>query len=271
MTKQRNESIFSLIFFFFSSFLFLSIISSLFIENFEDLLSILLRPNNLFVQLSRILLFLAICFFIYLIQSKRKKDSKKSISMLFFGIFIFLSLLLISIFSVPKNSNLSVLDIYEFDNNYLVVNSAKELVIDSFVFIYFITIPLLGFFYKKIIFDNYFYKTYIKEIAPSLNVSIMFLFGYCIRAYDFHSLFSIIDFILSVVSIALFVKIIFSLKSSVTFYVIINLFILIFGFILVVACWDSLRNLDLYYSSLFFYTIGLLYWFCNILAESMKA
>lgn len=269
MTKQKNELIFSLIFFFFSSFFFLSIVSSLFIDNFGDLLDIFLRPNNIFIQLSRILLFIAICILIYLIQSNAREDSRKHIYMASFGIFVFLSLLLISILSSPKDNNLDgILDIYDLDNSYLVVNSLKKLIIDSFVFIYFIAIPLLVFFHKKNIFNNnHFYKTYIKEAAPSLSVSIIFLFGYCIRIYDFYNLFSMIDFVLSLVSIVLFVRIIFSLRSTITFYNIVNLLILFFGFILIVFCSYLLEQFDLYYANLFFYTIGLLYWFFNILID----
>ncbi|RDU57515.1 hypothetical protein [Helicobacter sp. MIT 99-5507] len=266
MTKQKNEFIFSLIFFFFSSFFFLSIISSLFIDNFVDLLDIFLRPNNIFVQLSRILLFIAICILIYLIQSSIRKDSKKYIYMALFGIFIFLSLLIIS-FALPQDNLDGFLDVYDLDDNHLVINSIEELIIDSFVFIYFITIPLFIFFYKKNLFNNYFYKTYIKEIMPSLNVSIIFLFGYCIRVYDFDNFLSAIDFVLSLASIILFARIIFSLKSSITFYNIVNLFILIFGFILFILCSHLLEQFYLYYANLFFYTIGLLYWFFNILIE----
>ena len=258
---QKNEFIFSIVFFFFSSFFFLTIISSLFVDNFGDLLDIFLSPNNLFIQLTRILLFSAICVLIYLLQSKKNKY------IYIFGIFVFLSLLLISLFSPKDKSEDIFFDIYELDNRYLVVNSTKELIIDSVVFVYFITIPLLSFFYKKNIFDNYFYKTYIKEFAPSLNVSIIFLFGYCLRAYDFNDLFSMIDFVLSLCSIVLFARIIFSLKSFITFYNIVNLFILVFGFILIIFCSYLLGKFDLYYASLLFYAIGLLYWFFNILTQ----
>ena len=201
MTKQKNEFIFSLIFFFFSSFFFTIILSSLFIGNFEDLLSIIVRQDGLFVKLLRIALFIGICICIYCIQVNRSKYPKKYTSILLFGILLFSSLLLISILSSPNYSGIDwVLNMYYLDNH-LAINSAKEMIIDSVVFIYFITIPMLGFFYKRKLFDNYFYKTYIKEMAPSLNISIIFLFGYSIRVYDFNSAASMIDFVLSLFSI----------------------------------------------------------------------
>lgn len=270
MTKHKNEVIFSLIFFFFSSFFFITITSSLFIANFEDLLSIILRQDGLFIKLLRVLLFIGICISIYFMQANKSKYGKKYILTSLFGIFIFSSLLLISIFSSTNDEDIDgMLNLYYVDNN-IVINSAKELVIDSFVFVYFITIPMLGFFYNRKLFNNYFYKTYIQERLPSLNISIIFLFGYSIRAYDFNHISSIIDFILSSFSILVFVKIAFSLRNTITIHSIINLFILVIGFFIVVMCWRFLQACNLYYASLFFYAIGLLYWFFNILAESMQ-
>ncbi len=271
MTKQKNEFIFSLIFFFFSSFFFITILSSLFISNFEDLLGIILRQDGLFTKLLRVLLFIGICVSIYLMQVNRFKYQKKYTPILLFGIFIFSSLLLINILSSPNHNSVDgILNMYYIDSN-IITSSAKELVIDSFVFIYFITIPMLGFFYKRKLFDNYFYKTYIKEIAPSLNISIIFLFGYSIRVYDFYSVSSMIDFALSAFSILVFIKTSFNLRKSITFYSIINLSILVIGFIVIVLCWELLQTCNLYYASLLFYAIGLLYWFFNIVAESMRA
>ncbi len=271
MTKQKNEFIFSLIFFFFSSFFFTIILSSLFIGNFEDLLSIIVRQDGLFVKLLRIALFIGICICIYCIQVNRSKYPKKYTSILLFGILLFSSLLLISILSSPNYSGIDgVLNMYYLDNH-LAINSAKEMIIDSVVFIYFITIPMLEFFYKRKLFDNYFYKTYIKEMAPSLNISIIFLFGYSIRVYDFNSAASMIDFVLSLFSILIFMKITFSLRDAITLHSVINLLILVIGFAIIVLCWKLLQTCNLYYASLLFYAIGLLYWFFNILAESMRS
>lgn len=264
MTKQKIEMIFSLLFFFFSLFLFLSIISSLFIDNFENLLLILLKPEGFFVQITRVVLFFSFCFALYLYKTRYIKKYRKYNNFVLFGIFLFMILLLISLFFNPKSDDLqNVLEIYSYKESDF-FTSVKKLFVDSIVFIYFVIIPALSFSYKKKVYDSYFYQTYIREIAPSLNISIVFLFGYIIQEYNFDNFYSIIDFLLSILGIALFVRIAIGLRHVVTPYNIINILILICGFITFILSSELLEKCNLYYASSFFYTLGLLYWFLNI-------
>lgn len=267
MTNQKIDIFFSLLFFFFSSFLFLSILSSTLIDNFENLLLIMLRPNGFFISATRFILFCGFVIAIYLYQSSKENQTKKYKSFILFGSFLFLTLFLISIFSYQYNFYENVLEIYSYNANYSLFNSVKELVFDVIIFIYFITIPAFSFFYKKKIYDSYFYQTYIREITPSFNVSIIFLFGYVIQKYNFSNFYSIIDFALSVFSVTLFIRIAIILRKNITLYSVVNVLILFFGFIIFIISNQLLQNANLHFASFFFYSIGLLYWFLNILLK----
>ncbi|RAX52270.1 hypothetical protein CCY99_07725 [Helicobacter sp. 16-1353] len=265
MTKQKIEMIFSLLFFFFSLFLFLSIISSLLIVNFDNLLLIMLKPDGFFVQITRIVLFCGFCFSLYLYKTRYIKKDRKYNNFIIFGMFLFIILLLTNIFFNPKGDDLqNMLEIYSYKESHTIINSTKKLFFDSVVFIYFVMIPALSFFYKRRVYDSYFYQTYIREIAPSLNVSIIFLFGYVIQEYDFSNIYSIIDIILSIFSIALFLRIAISSRYAITLYSVVNLFLLCCGFIIFILSRNLLEQCNLFYASSFFYALGLLYWFLNI-------
>lgn len=263
MTRQKVEMIFSLIFFFFASFLFVVIISSEFVPNFDNLLPILLKPSGFFVTLSRILLFCGIILSIYLFfqQSSNKKYRQFGI----FGIFMFIALLSISILSSISDNELEkMINLYNYKESNLLIENIKRIIIDSVVFAYFILIPAFSFFNKKRFYDNYFYKTYLQEIAPSLNTSIIFLFGYSIETYSVNNVYSVIDLGLSIIFIIVFLRIAFALRDSISFYTIMNMLVLIIGFIIFLCTSDILLKGNLYYIGIFFYCIGLLYWFLNI-------
>lgn len=263
MSRQKVEMIFSLIFFFFASFLFVVIISSEFVPNFDNLLPILLKPSGFFVTLSRILLFCGIVLSIYLFFKKSSNRKFKQFAV--FGFFAFVALLSISILSGMSDNELErMTNIYSYKESNLLVENTKRIIIDSVVFAYFILIPAFSFFNKKRFYDNYFYKTYLQEIAPSLNTSIIFLFGYSIETYSVNNVYSIIDLSLSVIFIIVFLRIAFALRDTISFYTIMNMLILIVGFIVFLCTSDILIKGNLYYIGIFFYCIGLLYWFLNI-------
>lgn len=263
MTRTKLEMIFSLIFFFFSSFFFITIITSSLFNNFENFLFITLKPNGFFITLSRILLFVGLSLAFYLFFTKHKSKKYKRFNL--FGIGIFAILFFLSIISSSNNNELNnVINLYEQKEDYIIVENIKKLVIDSIIFVCFIFFPLLSYFYKKRIYDSYFYKTYIQSVSPSLNTSIMFLFGYTIDSYSFTRISSIIDATLAFFCIILFLRIALNLKNTISFFTIINFLVLVVGFIIFLSSYNLLSHGNLYYASIFFYSIGLLYWFLNI-------
>lgn len=260
MTRHNIHIIFSLLFFFFSSFLFFSIICSALIDNFDNLLVILFRQNGLFYNLT--MLVFAIGFFISIyFNASRKIYNIRYENFIFFGSCIFATLIIINILlnSYAKQDEI-ILDIYTY-SYYSYFNSINNLLIDSIVFIYFILIPMLNFLYKEKIYKNYFYKTHLKDVIPSLNVSIICLFGYTIHIYNSYY---VIDIILVSVCIIMFIRIAISSKEIVTFYTIINMLILIIGFMIFLFSKQLLSQLNLYIASTFFYSIALVFWYLNI-------
>lgn len=260
MIRQKTEVIFSLIFFFFASFLFVAIIFSKFITNFENLLPIMLKQDGLFVMLSRILLVCGIILAIYLF-SKQKSNKNRYFNI--FGLFVF-GILLIGSIILPSSNNdefNNIVNIYSYKENNILISNIK-LVIDNIVFICFILMPIFKFFDKKNIYDNYFYKNYIQELAPLLNIIIIFLFGYSIRVYN-TDFYSIATLCLILVFIVIILRIAFILKDTISFYSIMNIFLLIIGLSLSLCSSDIFLRGNAYYIGLFFYCIGLVYWFLN--------
>lgn len=264
MTRQNVEMVFSLLFFFFSSFFFMVIISSNLFNNFDNLIFIILKPGGFFLFLSEILLFagvmLSIYFYIAWVRGKRLNQLKRFV---LGGGFVFIVLLLFSILNnVGQNDVEKMLNNYKDDLG--LVESIKKLIIDSIVFICFIVVPLLNYFYKKHILHNYFYRSYLQNILPSLNTSIFFLFGYVIGSYDFRNISSIIDFSLCLFCVILFAKIAFNLRHDISFWTVVNFLVLMSGFIVFIVTSKILENGNLYYASVFFYILAFLYWFVNI-------
>lgn len=263
LTRQTNEMIFSLIFFFFASFLFIAIIASQAIPNFDNLLPIMLKPNGFFVTLGRIAL--VVGFFISLYNFfTRKIRNRIYTNFTIFASVLFAMLFMLSILSNFSGSELDrMVNIYSYNDHSNIVRNIKKIIIDSVVFIYFILIPIIGFFYKRHIYDSYFYQTYLREIAPSINTSIFFLFGYSVESYSLN-VRPAIDFALSLICILLFLRIAFSLRKTISFYSVMNLLVLIVGFVLFLYSSQTLSKGNFYYVGIFFYTIGLLYWYINI-------
>ncbi|RDU61649.1 hypothetical protein CQA44_08390 [Helicobacter sp. MIT 14-3879] len=192
---------------------------------------------------------------------KNKTNKKFSL----FGFAIFSTIFTFSMLSNINDNELDrMINIYNYKDTNIIIESIKNIIVDSLVFVYFILIPVISFFYKKRVYDSYFYQTYLREIAPSLNTSIMFLFGYSIESYSFSSLYSVIDFILNISFIALFLRIAFNLKDTISFYTIMNILLLIIGFIIFLLSSEVLSRGNLYYIGIFFYSIGLLHWYLNI-------
>lgn len=265
MTKDRIQMVFSLIFFFFSSFLFLSIIFSICIDNFDNLLLILFRNNGMFFYLTRILLFVGLCFAIYLYISRSKLGVQSKRYFIFVSLCAIGFILLLCVSFLTNNNVNEVENLVDIDSNnyYSFVKAIKSLVIDSVSFIYFVLIPFISYFmYQKKNKGGYFYQTYIKEIVPSINVSVIFLFGYCINIYT--NIFYIIDIVLIVCSIILLLQLAIHGKEVISFYTIVNLIILISLFLLIIFSSKFLSQVDMYPASVFFYALGLLYWFLNI-------
>ncbi len=266
LTREKNEMIFSLIFFFFACFLFIGIITSRAIPNFDNLLPIMLKPNGFFVTLSRIVLFLG--FVLSLYGFFTRKDHRMR-SRLYGNWTIFASVLFMLLFALSVLSNYSadeldkMINIYSYNEPSELVRNIKKTIIDSAVFVYFILIPIASFFYKKRVYDSYFYQTYLREVSPSMNTSIFFLFGYSVESYSL-TMRPIIDCSLSVICILLFVRIAFSLRKTISFYSVMNLIVLIVGFGLFLYSAEVLSRGNFYYVGIFFYTIGLLYWYLNI-------
>ena len=156
-----------------------------------------------------------------------------------------------------------MMNIYSYNEPSEVVRNIKKTIIDSVVFVYFILIPIISFFYKKRVYDSYFYQTYLREVSPSMNTSIFFLFGYSVESYSL-TMRPIIDCVLSIICIALFVRIAISLRKTISFYSVMNLVILIIGFGLFLYSAEVLSRGNFYYVGIFFYAIGLLYWYLNI-------
>lgn len=269
MAKLQNEMVFSLMLFFFASFLFCSILSSLFIDNFNNLLPIMLKSGGIFVQLTRLMLFAGICLSIYKTITAHN-GRNRGISALMAALFI--ALLSISIFITPKNDDLeSLLDIYSYKENYNATSNLKKLIIDSVVFVYFILFPILSYIYEKyrvrLFYKKYLYisKDFISRISPSFNVSVIFLFGYVMQNYDFSNHFSTINIIISTASILVFIRIAAGIDGN--FYSIINLLIVIAGFIVAIFTSELLQKCNLYYVNLLFYAIGLMYWSLDMVRE----
>lgn len=266
LTREKNEMIFSLIFFFFASFLFIGIITSRAIPNFDNLLPIMLKPNGFFVTLSRIVLLTG--FILALYGFFTRKDHRMR-SRLYGNWTIFASVLFVMLFTLSVLSNYSadeldrMMNIYSYDDPSEIVRNIKKTIIDSVVFVYFILIPIASFFYKKRVYDSYFYQTYLREVSPSMNTSIFFLFGYSVESYSL-TMRPIIDCILSIICILLFVRIAISLRKTISFYSVMNLIVLTLGFGLFLYSAEVLSRGNFYYVGIFFYTIGLLYWYLNI-------
>lgn len=266
LTREKNEMIFSLIFFFFASFLFIGIITSRVIPNFDNLLPIMLKPNGFFVTLSRIVLFVGFVLSLYGFFTRREHRMR---SRLYGNWTIFASVLFVMLFALSVLSNYSadeldrMINIYSYNEPSELVRNIKKTIIDSVVFVYFILIPIASFFYKKRVYDSYFYQTYLREVSPSMNTSIFFLFGYSVESYSL-TMRPIIDCALSVICILLFVRIAFSLRKTISFYSVMNLIVLIVGFGLFLYSAEVLSRGNFYYVGIFFYTIGLLYWYLNI-------
>lgn len=254
MDRVRYEIIFSLIFFFFSSFLFLSIMASLFVENFDSLLMIMLKPDGIFIFLTRLFLICGIALSLY------KLSNHKSKRYTLFGL-LFMGLLGISLFLNPKNDDLqSILEIYSYKESYAFINNIKKLIIDSVVFVFFVLLPMIAFFYQKYCYylQNLSLLSCISRFSPSFNVSVIFLFGHIIQNYDFTLNYSVLNFALSILSILIFIKM--AMMLHVSFYSIINLVIVVVGLILCILTHSVLQDCNLYYINLLFYSIGLLYW-----------
>lgn len=263
LTRQTNEMIFSLIFFFFASFLFIAIIVSQVIPNFDNLLPIMLKPNGFFVTLGRIVLVAGLLISLYNFFT-RKARNRLYTNFTIFAAVLFVMLFMLSVLSNFSGTELDrMVNIYSYNDHSDIVRNIKKTLIDSVVFIYFILIPIINFFYKKHIYDSYFYQTYLREITPSMNTSIFFLFGYSVESYSL-TIRPAIDFTLSLICILLFVRIAFSLRKMISFYSVMNLLVLICGFVLFLCSSQTLSKGNFYYVGIFFYTIGLLYWYINI-------
>ncbi|MGX2982508.1 hypothetical protein [Helicobacter sp. 23-1045] len=274
LTREKNEMIFSLIFFFFASFLFAGIITSTAIPNFDNLLPIMLKPNGFFVTMCRILLVVGFLLALYhfftrknfRVRSRLYGDWTLGASVVFTALF---ALSILSNYSADELDKM--MNIYSYDEPSELIRNIKKTIIDSVVFIFFILMPIISFFYKqraydryfKRVYDSYFYQTYLREVSPSMNTSIFFLFGYSVESYSF-TMRPIIDCALSVICILLFVRIAISLRKSISFYSVMNLVILIIGFGLFLYSAEVLSRGNFYYVGIFFYTIGLLYWYINI-------
>lgn len=263
LTREKNEMIFSLIFFFFASFLFIGIIASSAIPNFDNLLPIMLKPNGFFVTMSRIVLVAGFLIALYHFFTRPKRNR------LYANWSIFASVLFVMLFILSILSNYSadeldkMINIYSYNEPSELVRNIKKTIIDSVVFVYFILIPIISFFYKKRVYDSYFYQTYLREVSPSMNTSVFFLFGYSVESYAL-TMRPIIDCALSIICILLFVRIAFSLRKTISFYSMMNLLVLIVGFGLFLYSAEVIARGNFYYVGIFFYTIGLLYWYLNI-------
>ncbi len=266
--QNKIESIFSLLFFFISSFLSLTILSSVFMDNFDNLIPIMLKPNGFFITITRILIFCGFCIFIYVCLSNYNNKHSRFNKFAIFGILLLISLFILSIVSSKTNDELeNVLDFYSYKESYMLFNDIKKLIIDSIIFICFVMFPIIRFFYKKRICDSYFYQTYIKEISPSLNVSIICLFGYIIQVYHLQDIYSIVDLIVSICSITLIATITFGVKQNITFYTFMNVLVLVCGFIVILLSNNYIAQSNTYNASSLFYTIGILYWQFNTLSK----
>ena len=177
---------------------------------------------------------------------------------------LFVMLFILSILSNYSADELDkMINIYSYNEPSELVRNIKKTIIDSVVFVYFILIPIISFFYKKRVYDSYFYQTYLREVSPSMNTSVFFLFGYSVESYAL-TMRPIIDCALSIICILLFVRIAFSLRKTISFYSVMNLLVLIVGFGLFLYSAEVIARGNFYYVGIFFYTIGLLYWYLNI-------
>ncbi len=264
ISRKQNEMIFSIIFFFFASFLFIGIIATHAVSNFDNLLPIMLKPNGFFVMLARIVLFLGFCVAIFDFFTRKKVRNRLYTNWTIFAAVLFASLLGVSILSNFVGNELDkMVNIYTYNDASDIVRNVKKIVIDSVVFVYFVLIPIVGFFYRRRIYDSYFYQTYLRDVAPSMNTSIFFLFGFSVESYSLNPR-PIVDCALSVICILLFLRIAISLRKTISLYSVTNLLVLIVGFALFLYSHEVLARGNFYYVGIFFYTIGLLYWYLNI-------
>ena len=260
MDINKIHSLFSIICFFFASFLFISILSTTFINNFDNLLLILFKQNGLFSYLTQILLFISFLVGVYMYATCNKDNAKQN-RFIFFGASLFATLVIANILTSPKISKIEEITEIYYQGDVLSLK-IKGIIINSIVFICFITTPLFNYFYAKKIYNSYFYKTYLREIIPSLNTSIIFLLGYCTQIYN-NKLY-IFDICLIISVIFLFIWIFINSKQILTFHNVFNLFILIIGFIIISLSKNTLSNVNAYHANTFFYTIGILMWYINI-------
>lgn len=259
MDINKIHSLFSIVFFFFASFLFISILSTTFINNFDNLLLILFKQEGLFFYLNRILLFISFLIGIYMYAICNKNNIKRN-RFIFLGAALFGALIIISILLNPKIGEIE--EITEIKNYEAFSLKIKGIIVNSALFMYFIATPLFNYFYAKKIYNSYFYKTYLKEMIPSLNTSIVFLFAYCIQIYN-NKLY-IFDIVLISSVIILFMWIFISSKQILTFHNVFNLFILIIGFTIISLSKNTLSNVNSYHANMFFNILGLFLWYLNI-------
>ena len=260
MSRQKIQMLFSLLFFFFASFLFLSIICSLLISDFDNLLIILFRPNGLFASLTMIVFTISFIVSIYSLASKHDNNRKYN-KFIFIGACIFASLIIINILLHSKTEQDVITNTFT-QNYYNMVDGTKALLFDSIIFIYFILIPSFNFLYKEKIYKNYFYKIYLKDITPSLNVSVICLFGYAIQIYD--NDYYMVEIVLISSFILIFIKIAATSRETITLNLIINMLLLIIGFMIFLLSKPLLLQINLHQASMFFYSIALLFWYLNV-------
>lgn len=271
-SKETIEMVFSLLFFFFASFLFIAIITSTAVPNFDNLLPIMLKPNGFFVTLGRVVLFVGFLISLYDFFARVFTRKRRPSNRLYANFTLITSLLFLALFTLSVLSNFigteldRMVNIYSYDEPSELVRNIKKTIIDSVVFVYFILIPIVSFFYKRHIYDSYFYQTYLREVAPSMNTSIFFLFGYSVESYSL-TMRPVIDCALSGICILLFLRIAISLRKMISFYSVMNLIMLIFGFGLFLYSAEVLSRGNFYYVGIFFYALGLLYWYLNISAK----
>lgn len=261
MPKHKIEVVFSLIFFFFAVFLFLSVLSFAFVKNFDNVLVMLVQPDGFFIHATRLTLFIGLCAALLLLWKKRLAP-KKYRRFVLFNALLFAALISFNLFFVPKINILETVLDYDSLKRIILANT-EILVVDSAFFIYFVAIPAFDFFYKKFSLDTCFYQLYIRDVAPSLNISLVFLFGFIVQQYDFYDTFFAVRIGLGGLSVILALVVV--CYSSLSLQLFINALLLV-GCFVVFASMDRL-NVNLYYVRLFFYALGLLYWMFSVAAE----
>ena len=197
---------------------------------------------------------------VYKRQALCNANNIKRNRFVFLGAALFGILIIISILINPKMGGIE--EITEIKNYEVFSLKIKGIIINSTLFIYFIATPLFNYFYAKKIYNSYFYKTYLKEIIPSLNTSIIFLFAYCIQIYN--NRLYVFDIFLISCAIFLFMWIFINSKQILTFHNVFNLFILIIGFTIISLSKNTLSNVNSYHANMFFNILGLFVWYLNI-------